>query len=760
MAAASTRTGVDTSKLDSIPGLMTLGVGKDLDHEKAGGFDFALGVDGTYIAFDKEPHATKPGKTPADLTATLATQRQEAADLAAPVSQSNLPEFVTLTGQKLTFVAYFKQEVIESPIENYRVRKVLIKYFLEDDTLEMYEQVPRNSGMMSGKFLKRMQHPAVNLDTLRVGGTITVYGRTFMIVECDDFTRRWYAAKGAPQADNVDAPEDVFTATRRVIDVDIENGNHGRTTNPMKRYADSQLGAAVVDRAREDKFYKYAGQKLVLYGIWDDSAKFGEKHKYAFTYTLADDEVQITEMKDSKAQVLFPMLLKKQRLARKPIVYDDRRASCEDDDGEEDYMNVRDFKVGEYVHVYGRDILLYDCDQRTHDWYYANLGWDQKSGKVDISEPLPVKRELPVPPPTGFGSEEDSLQSWKYLIPKVKKVDLQKLKSATGMTLKFMARMVASNPIDAGRVCRITWYLDDDTLAVYEPPQRNSGVLGGSFARRDKYKNVDTGEYFKASDFYVGATVTINCHKMLIESADDYSIKHMEGASRLWPYSSVEFVLRTLKTKLQDSSKSLRTMFRKYDKDKSQTITLDEFEDMLANYAMGVPKQAAITIFRAFDADGSGLIDYDEFMRAFTDSDHEGGAAAVAGKAHVDVIAMTSAEQQSYAEKAARIAEHQRDDVYIAKLLTRVAVAFRNSKATGELYQKFRQFDDDKSGTIDRAEFRAAFGMGTSTSMFQLTDDDVQKLEQYFFGDTELLEYDDFMTTMARHGDSRSVRSS
>lgn len=649
---------------------------------------------------------------------------------------------------------------MESPIENFRVRKIVIKYFLEDDTVEMYEQVLRNSGVMGGKFLKRVQHPAVNLDTLRVGGTITVFGRTFLIVACDEFTRNWYAAQGQPQEVDMDIPEDTYSATRRVTDVDIEHGNHGRTTNPMKRYADSQLGAAPVDRAREDKFYKFAGQKLVFYGIWDDASKFGEKHKYALTYYLADDEVQITEMKDSHAQVLFPMLLKKQRLARKPIVYDDRRASCEDGDGADDYVNLYDFVVGQHLSVYGRDILLHDCDQRTHDWYAANLGWDQKSGVVDISEPVPEKRELPVPPPTGFGSEEDSLQSWKYLIPKVKKVDLQKLKSATGMTLKYMARLISDNPVDAARVFRITWYLDDDTLAVYEPPQRNSGVLGGAFARRNKYKNSDTGEYFKCSDFFVGAQVAINSHRMEIESADDYSMKHMETSASQWPFSSIDFVLRTLKDKLQDASRSLRTMFRKYDLDKSQTITIDEFEEMLLAYSLGLPKQASITVFRAFDVDGSGTIDYEEFMRAFSDKDEDGGVAGAHSRVHVDFVDMSSVERDSYAAKAARIALDQREEAHIAQLLTKVAVAFRNSKATGQLYQKFRMFDDDKSGKIDRSEFRAAFGAGTSTSMFQLTEVDVARLENYFFGDDDQMDYDRFISTISKHGDSHTVRSS
>lgn len=54
-----------------------------------------------------------------------------------------LPQFVphfALYDQKcLTFKAFFKQSVVESPLEFYRVRPVNIIYFLEDDTIAVIE---------------------------------------------------------------------------------------------------------------------------------------------------------------------------------------------------------------------------------------------------------------------------------------------------------------------------------------------------------------------------------------------------------------------------------------------------------------------------------------------------------------------------------------------------------------------------------------------------------------------------------------------
>lgn len=59
------------------------------------------------------------------------------------VKSKPLPPFIphyALYDQKcLTFKAFFKQSVVESPSEFYRVRPVNILYFLEDDTMTIME---------------------------------------------------------------------------------------------------------------------------------------------------------------------------------------------------------------------------------------------------------------------------------------------------------------------------------------------------------------------------------------------------------------------------------------------------------------------------------------------------------------------------------------------------------------------------------------------------------------------------------------------
>ncbi len=49
--------------------------------------------------------------------------------------------------QVLRFYGFFKEAVVESNIENHRVRKVIIYYYLEDDSMHIAEPHQDNSGI-------------------------------------------------------------------------------------------------------------------------------------------------------------------------------------------------------------------------------------------------------------------------------------------------------------------------------------------------------------------------------------------------------------------------------------------------------------------------------------------------------------------------------------------------------------------------------------------------------------------------------------
>jgi len=65
------------------------------------------------------------------------------------------PTFVKLDKQVLRFYGYFKESVTESVVENYRIRQVVVNYYLDDGTISITEPKQQNSGIPQGIFLKR-----------------------------------------------------------------------------------------------------------------------------------------------------------------------------------------------------------------------------------------------------------------------------------------------------------------------------------------------------------------------------------------------------------------------------------------------------------------------------------------------------------------------------------------------------------------------------------------------------------------------------
>ena len=133
--------------------------------------------------------------------------------------------------------------------------------------------------------------------------------------------------------------------------------------------------------------------------------------------------------------------------------------------------------------------------------------------------------------------------------------------------LRFLGKMATDDPVNRDRVFIISFYLGDDTISVFEPPQRNSGqnddhqsrlehnssrtlssphlsplpipsspgVLGGKFLERGRIKKPgqelfksEMSQYFCARDLFVGARLALNNQAFQLVDADDYAFNYME----------------------------------------------------------------------------------------------------------------------------------------------------------------------------------------------------------------------------------------
>ena len=98
----------------------------------------------------------------------------------------------------LRFYGYFKESVVESRLENFRIHELLIYYYLEDKSIMIQEPKQENSGLPQGAFLNRQM--VLRADGLtpfmpqdfRVGQDILIHGRSIRIRDCDEYTRQFF----------------------------------------------------------------------------------------------------------------------------------------------------------------------------------------------------------------------------------------------------------------------------------------------------------------------------------------------------------------------------------------------------------------------------------------------------------------------------------------------------------------------------------------------------------------------------------------
>lgn len=120
----------------------------------------------------------------------------------------------------------------------------------------------------------------------------------------------------------------------------------------------------------------------------------------------------------------------------------------------------------------------------------------------------------------------DSLGFVFRLLPEKPKRDFFKYVDNDKTVLRYIARFNTLVPEDIDRKFIISFFLADDSISIFEPAQKNSGIIEGKFLERRKYKNVNNNnEFITPTDMPVGGSVKINGYNFHIESCDEYTSK-------------------------------------------------------------------------------------------------------------------------------------------------------------------------------------------------------------------------------------------
>ncbi|KAJ3020680.1 EF-hand domain-containing protein 1 [Thoreauomyces humboldtii] len=428
----------------------------------------------------------------------------------------------------LRFDAYFKQTVHES-VEKYHLRRVRILYYVEDDSIAVVEPPVENSGIPQGVLIKRQRLPKNSTEfftarDFNLGQNVTFYGKTFRVVDCDVFTRKYMNETEHITLNNPERmPEDPHEQHR---------------LRPTRAYV---AGPKPPDKLK--RFLENDRKVLRFFCVWDDRlSMFGELREFVLHYYLVDDSVEVREVqKPNNGRDPFPILLRRQQL---PKAFHELT-----DVNDASKYTWKDFKVGGIINILGRPFLIRDCDDSTRAFYSAHLGDDMQA--LPVAPPSATGRQQgatdETPPYNGFGSVEDSLGSVKYLVLKPPKKDFIKMLENEHKVLRFVAKLTSKHKEDSERRFVISYRLSDDMMTIYEPPQRNAGILGGKFMERTRVllpgsalTDPQGPSYYTARDLHVGNTVTVFAHHFVLLDADEYVFNYMESDPNQFPQSDAQ----------------------------------------------------------------------------------------------------------------------------------------------------------------------------------------------------------------------------
>lgn len=540
---------------------------------------------------------------------------------------SDKPAWVAFDKQVLCFDAYFQESVVERASEQYRVRYVRVYFYLEDDTIQVIEPRSKNAGYNQGIIINRHRIPRprpyddtfYTIEDFNVQKEIEFYGKRFKLTDCDPFTRNFLSKIGVRVADPLEAPKDPYRNIRE---------NQDGSQNPLRPYERTDSLKQFLDHDRH---------VLRFNAVWDDrDTKFGEVRKFKLHYFLADDTIEVLEVfPPNSGRDTCPTFLSRQKLPKEVLnmgkpgdkptrtvlnvighFFDGGRYILDNlktGSISVNYFTDQDLMVGRMVNVFGRNMILTDADDFTKNFYRNKYGINNFDPVSYDSGNHGRHVERMNPPYNGFGSEEDSLASCQKIIPEPPRKDFIKWmaydkNALESNCLRFLAKIQTKDPIQADRRFIISYFMSDDTILVFEPPVKNSGITPGKFLERCKVKkpnqpmySTQLPEYYSFRDIFVGAVLVLNQFHFQLFDADEYAYKFMEQNNHMFPRSNPSNVMNNLKSMITpEAAAAMKANLERADGMQSGVLNFRQFYSAIKGVAGdNLSDQEIITIARS-----------------------------------------------------------------------------------------------------------------------------------------------------------------
>lgn len=326
--------------------------------------------------------------------------------------------------------------------------------------------------------------------------------------------------------------------------------------NDNKTWAEADNGHFVDNSGREG-FIRFGNRSLKFRCVWDNTHNlYGDVNEYTLQYFLSDDTVEICLIPNPNIKEQGPAkLLKRSKLPKNfatSLIMGNRPNPS-------NFLHWSDIGIGMRLSVYGRDLQLMDADHKTREFYRT---FDFPLGDpIYLPKPIVAIQKREIPPPTGYGTEEDSMRSVSgSLLPG----PMPTKKLGENRILSFLCSLESGGVDDVDRRFVLSYYLVDNTFKILEPPIRNSGFVGGVFLSRREIKKPN-GEMLNERDLIVGTKIPILKHVFRILESADATFRWMED--RGLPQSDFYLILEKIRSRLYADAANgkLATAFKSFE---------------------------------------------------------------------------------------------------------------------------------------------------------------------------------------------------
>ncbi|KAK8404151.1 hypothetical protein O3P69_000308 [Scylla paramamosain] len=418
-----------------------------------------------------------------------------------------LPEWAVLDKKVLRFKGYFTEQV-EGGRAVCRVRPVVIYYYLVDDAIAVTEPRTPNSGLDQGRLLNRQQvpHPDGGFwhwTHLNLGETLTLYGRHYIICDCDPFTKEYLLSEGTELGNPITIPPDPYTLMRQSrIETPHRTSDlrpHSAPPVPPQLRGVLLKFDVMVEEVEDGR--SRASPAVLLYRPQDLTVELRQPSYFDYT----------------EIRKFSPIIL---RAVKVPL-----RDSSEGgvinigEEGEKgEWLLPRHLIPPASVTIFGRRVLVTGCDAFTQRFLQDYYGADN----------IPNMKYVETKKPDESGS---SGKTQSDIVPRHRpRRGLLIPQDAT--VLRFLAKLDSPLGTEADRTFILTYHVVDATLELTEKPR--PGGLGGRILSRMRVPKPEVVEdkkswdpdFYTLDDIYIGAPLKLWGQHYLITGADKYVLNY------------------------------------------------------------------------------------------------------------------------------------------------------------------------------------------------------------------------------------------